>query len=133
MRVVLDTNVLVSAFASPRGVSGRIFDMWEADRFELVTSEYILDELARVLIKKLKVPPSPVRDAISRFYSTATVVTPLSVHVDTIDDNDLPILGTALAGRASYLVTGDKIILAHGRIHSIPIITPRDFLNRLFL
>jgi predicted nucleic acid-binding protein len=47
------------------------------------------------------------------------------------DKDDLPVLGTALAGQADYLVTGDKDLLALGEFHSTVILNPRSFYDRL--
>ncbi|HKV24689.1 MAG TPA: putative toxin-antitoxin system toxin component, PIN family [Candidatus Acidoferrum sp.] len=49
MRVVLDTNVLVSALISPRGHPAAIYDAWEEGRFILLTSAELLDELGATL------------------------------------------------------------------------------------
>lgn len=128
MRAVLDTNVLVSALVTPRGVAGRIFDAWESSRFEPVTSPYILDELARVLIEKIGLHRALVLQRVELFYRLASVVEPVEVFAPSIDYNDLPILGTAVAGRADCLVTGDQLLLSIKNIHRIPIITPRTFI-----
>jgi predicted nucleic acid-binding protein len=49
LRVVLDTNVLVSAAGYPGGTPARILDAWESGEFRLILSNYILGELVRVL------------------------------------------------------------------------------------
>jgi len=72
-----------------------------------------------------------VHKQLQVFSSVATIVEPLVDPIDHIDPNDWPILGTALAGKAHVLVTGDQRVLAAHTYHDTPIITPRSFLNQL--
>lgn len=130
-RVVLDSNVLVSAFAMPYGAAGQIFDAWQERRFALVTSDYILNEVARILEIKIGLDPEFILHRIAQCYSLAEVVEPASVMHPRIDANDLPILGTALAGMADVVVTGDHALLAIERFRRIPILSLRVFLDLL--
>lgn len=131
LRVVLDTNVIISALATPQGVSGRIFNYWQDRMFDLVMSEYILDETRRILITKFKMQQSLVHKRLQVFSSLATMVNPAPVSIEGLDENDWPIIGTAVAGRAYILVTGDQQILALHSYRQIPIVTPRSFLDQI--
>ena len=60
LRVVLDTNVLVSALAYPGSIPGRILNAWREGEIDLVLSRYILDEMVRVLprLPRIKLTPA---------------------------------------------------------------------------
>jgi putative PIN family toxin of toxin-antitoxin system len=131
LRVVADTNVLVSAFASRKGPPGQVYGAWLARGFVLVTSEYILNEFSRIAKSKLKFDDRAVVEATLFILSQARVVSPLPVSHDMIHLNDWPILGTALAGEVDFLVTGDKLVLKLNKFSNIHIITPVNFLKIL--
>lgn len=128
---VLDTNVLVSAFAWPKGVPGKIFDAWVEGRFALITSEYILNEFAYVAKVKLKFENKVVSEAMEFFAREAVMVQPLNFSHELIYRNDWPIIGTALAGNVDFLVTGDKRVLKFASESHIPIVTPAEFWKKL--
>lgn len=131
MRVVLDSNVLVSAFALPQSATARVVTLWEEKQFTLIISEYIVDEVTRILVDKFKLPRDFVELRISALYGVAEVMEPVLVSFVGVDKQDLPILGTAVGGRADFLVTGDKKLLGLGRFDNAAIVTPRDFLDLL--
>jgi putative PIN family toxin of toxin-antitoxin system len=131
LRVVLDTNVLVSALAYPASIPGHILAAGRRGSIDLVLSRYILDEMIRVLprLKRIKLKPSETRDLADSFMFLAQIVTPLTITDPSLrDEADQPILGTLLAANADYLVTGDKDLLALADVH--PIVTPAEFWNR---
>jgi putative PIN family toxin of toxin-antitoxin system len=131
LRVVLDTNVLVSGLAYPMGAPGRIVDAWQRGGLDVVLSKYILDEMARVLprLKRIKLNAAEIRDLADSFLFMAEIVEP-SRAVDKAlrDKADGPVLGTLLAARADYLITGDKDLLALAGKY--PIVTPVAFWER---
>jgi putative PIN family toxin of toxin-antitoxin system len=131
LRVVLDTNVLVSALAYPVSIPGRILSAWREGGFELVLSRYILDEMVRVLprLKRITLTPAEIRDLADSFLFMAEVVEPSVDWDETLrDPADQLILGTLRASQADYLVTGDKDLLALGPQY--PILTPAIFWER---
>jgi len=131
LRVVLDTNVLVSGLAYPGSVPGRIVGAWQRGGLDVVLSKYILDEMVRVLPKLSSNKRSSVeiRDLADSFLFTAEVVEPSgNMEAALRDKADGPVLGTLLAARADYLVTGDKDLLALAGRH--PIVTPAAFWER---
>jgi putative PIN family toxin of toxin-antitoxin system len=131
MRVVLDTNVLVSGLAYPESLPGRILNVWRQGGLEVVLSRYILDELVRVLprLPRLLMTPSEIRDLADSFLFMADVVEPCAERDATLrDEKDQLILGTLIAGQAGYLVTGDKDLLALAERY--PIVTPAVFWER---
>ncbi|MGD9635923.1 MAG: putative toxin-antitoxin system toxin component, PIN family [Pirellulales bacterium] len=130
MNVVLDTNVIIAAFAS-RGLCEAVMTVC-LDRGRLVTSEFILDEVAEKLASKLKMPPTRVREIVKFLRDNARVVTPADVPANACPDaDDLPILGTMIAAGADCLVTGDAALLAIGQHAGIAIHSPRQFYEQL--
>ncbi|MDF1522802.1 MAG: putative toxin-antitoxin system toxin component, PIN family [Trueperaceae bacterium] len=130
MRVCLDTNVLVAAFAT-RGLCADVLRTVLVDH-ELVVGEVLLEELDRVLTTKLRVPEA--RRAAVRAALTTTVVVPrpAAPHpMPLADEDDRWILATAVAGDAEVLVTGDQVLLAAADREPLPVVTPRAFWERL--
>jgi len=131
LRVVLDTNVLVSGLAYPGSVPGRIVAAWRRGSLEVVLSRYILDELARVLPRlnhRLHFTPADFQDLIDSLALSADLVEPQSTPHPLRDAADQPILGTLFAAQADYLVTGDKDLLELSATQ--PILTPAQFWQR---
>jgi putative PIN family toxin of toxin-antitoxin system len=132
---VLDTNVLVSAFPAHGTVPATLIDAWRQGAYHLVVSEHILEELAetwRDSYWRTRFSPTESAAAIA-LLRTAAIVTSLTVEVSgvaTHPEDDL-ILATALAGEATYLVTGDRKLRAVGTVQDVTILSPRDFLGRL--
>jgi putative PIN family toxin of toxin-antitoxin system len=131
LRVVLDTNVLVSGLAYPGSTPGHILNAWRQGGLELVLSRYILDEMVRVLprLARISLNPSEIRDLADSFMFMADMVEPSLEREATLrDKDDQLVLGTLLAARADYLVTGDRDLLALGE--RFPIVTPVVFWAR---
>jgi putative PIN family toxin of toxin-antitoxin system len=129
---VLDTNVLLSALFT-RGVCEAVLDACvDSDACTIVVSEHILDEVRRNASEKFGAPADDVNAAVDFLRRHADVVVPASMPADACrDPDDRPVLGTAVAGRADVLVTGDAELLALQRIKGIPILSPRAFYDRL--
>jgi putative PIN family toxin of toxin-antitoxin system len=131
LRVVLDTNVLVSGLAYPGSVPGRIVGAWRQGGLDVVLSRYILDELARVLplLPRIQMTAAEIRDLADSFMFLADIVEPEGAQNEILrDPADQPVLLTLLASQANYLITGDKDLLALAQYH--PIITPAEFCKR---
>ncbi len=131
IRVVLDTNVLVSGLAYPASIPGRILAVWRRGGLDLVLSRYILDELIRVLprLPRVSLNAGELRDLADTFMLMADIVEPSTERDATLrDEADQPVLGTLRAANANYLVTGDKDLLALAGKY--PIITPAEFWER---
>ena len=131
LRVVLDTNVLVSGLAYPDSIPGRIVRAWRAGALDVVLSHYILDEFVRVLprLPRVAMTPAEIRDLADSFMFLADVVEPSGeLDADLRDSADQPVLQTKMAAVADYLITGDKDLRALAERH--PVITPADFWAR---
>jgi putative PIN family toxin of toxin-antitoxin system len=131
MRVVLDTNVLLSSLISPHGAPDVIYRAWRSARFEVITSLVQLDELRRASrYPKFKavLQPHRVGDMVNNF-QRAIVLDRLTSDVDADDPNDAYLLAMALAGNADYLITGDHRagLLQRGSFGQTRIVTPRVF------
>ncbi|TVS00814.1 MAG: putative toxin-antitoxin system toxin component, PIN family [Phycisphaerales bacterium] len=130
MRVVFDTNVLFSAFAS-RGLCEAVFEVCLASH-ELVLSKFILDELSRHLDRKARMSPKQSKEVIGFLKRHSILVEPLSLPAEACrDPQDVPILGTAVAGKAEVIVTGDKDLLDLGSFDGVEVLSPRAFYERL--
>jgi putative PIN family toxin of toxin-antitoxin system len=131
LRLVLDTNVLVSGMAYPGSIPGKILQVWRQGGLQVVLSRYILDETARVLprLSRIRWSTVEIQDLIDGLMFLAEMVEPESALDPALRDPvDQAILGTLLASRADYLITGDKDLLA--RAESYPILTPAGFWAR---
>ena len=131
LRVVLDTNVLVSGLAYPESIPGRILSIWQQGGLDVVLSRYILDEMVRVLPRlfRVKLNAAEIRDLADSFMFLADIVEPDAEPDETLrDSNDQAVLGTLRAAQADYLITGDKDLLALA--DRFPIVTPAVFWER---
>ena len=134
MKVVLDTNVLVSGLMLPDSVPGKIVAAWRA-QFDLALSEPLLDEIGRVLsYPKIRRRLRWGGDEIARFLLLlrfkAVIVDIKDVNVSVPrDPGDDPVLATLLAAGADCLVSGDADLLALR--DRFPILTPAEFARRL--
>jgi uncharacterized protein len=131
LRVVLDTNVLISGLAYPGSIPGRIVSAWRQGALKVVLSRYILDEMARVLprLPRLSLSAEEVRELVDTFLFLADIIEPSAESDPALRDRaDQPVLGTLLASRADYLITGDKDLLVLAERH--PILTPAAFWAR---
>jgi putative PIN family toxin of toxin-antitoxin system len=138
IRAVLDTNVLapgLAGFANPASTSGALLRAWRSDQFELVTSEPILDELARTLSRpyfrrRLSTEQVGAVLALLRSYASVTSITADVRGVATHPEDDR-ILATAVSGKADYLVTGDAQIQKLTSYEGVEIVSPASFIRVL--
>ena len=94
----------------------------------LVTSNYILDELRNILTSKFHYPASEATRAVEITKIKSELHEPVSVPSSACDDpKDLPILGSAIAGRCHCIITGDKALLKITPYQNIDILSPGDF------
>lgn len=129
MRVVLDTNVLLSGLAYPASVPGRIVAAWRNGALEVVLSPFILDELRRVLPRlsaRHGLSDAEMEDLVDCLAFEAELVEPSpDLEPALTDPHDQPVLGTLRAAQADYLVTGDKALL--NLSPGYPVVTPALF------
>ena len=135
MRVILDTNVLLSALIRRDSVPGRVLEAWFDDRFVLITHELQLEEL-RVVTRRQQIRalirPSEAGRLVNQLRANAELVTRLPRTRRSNDPADDFLLALSEAGRADLLVTGDKAgLLRLGSHNDTLILTARVFLDRL--
>jgi uncharacterized protein len=122
VRVVLDTNLLISGLISAQGFPARLLDAWDERRFELVSSKVQLDEL-REVSRRPRLAPYVDRHDVGRFINQLQAEALILVRLPQVDRSNDPadnfLLGMVEASQADYLVSGDKRgVLAlnrHGR------------------
>ena len=129
MRVVADTNILISAFLFV-GLPRVFLDRGLAGAFSLVTSSALLNELDEKLSGKFAVPESKARAFLSQLKSKAAVVNP-SFVLDAVSDDpdDNRVLECAVEGKADFIVSGDRHLLRLGSYEAIAIVSVRQFLE----
>ena len=135
MRIVLDTNIFVSALISGEGPPGQVLGAIKRERITLVTSMFQLEELRSVLARdrlKRYIRSEEADDLLYHLESVGTVVSELPEVRLSPDPKDDPILATAIAGEAELIVSGDRgDMLALGQIEGIPIVSAREAIGRL--
>ena len=130
MRVFLDTNVLVAAFAT-RGLCADVMRVVLAEH-QLITGEMVLTELRTALVRRIKLPQATVDDIVTLLRDQELVPKPHKPSELPIrDPDDRWILASATAGRADVLVTGDRDLLDIADKAPFPILDPRGFWNLL--
>ena len=131
MRVVLDTNVLVSAMLG--GTSYHIIDLWRTGKFNLVLTVEVVREYLDVLKRpKFKLPPEVIASIGAFLYRKGIFVTPEEKILLIKDDpKDNIFLEAAIAGDADVLASGDHHLLSVNDFRGIPILSVSQFLDRL--
>jgi len=135
VRILLDTNVIISGLLSSKGPPGQLLQGWLNGRFDLVTSQAQLDELQRALgYEKLRdrIQSAQVQDFVANIDVLAIVVLPSTAVSVSPDPDDNLVLAIGIAGEVDLIVSGDQPhMLALQEVEGIPIVTPRDALHRL--
>ena len=130
MRVVLDSNVIVAAFAA-RGICSALFE-YCVENHEVVLCAEMLAEVERALVQKVRVPRPVVRDILGYLRREARLVSPLEIDSPVCrDKSDLPVLGAAAAAGCEYIITGDADLLSVGKHEQVSIVSPRAFWERM--
>lgn len=136
IQVVLDTNVIISGMAFPASVPGKIMQAWRSGAIDVVLSDYILDEIRRVLPRlrgRHGMSDLEIDDLVDILGFIADIVDPVTLPHDAVRDiGDTPVLGTLVAGmqfhEVGYLITGDKDLLVLEEYY--PVVTPSEFWAR---
>lgn len=131
MKVVLDTNVLVSGifYSGPPSV---ILRAWKQGKFRLVTTLLILEEY-RAIATRLgeRFPGIDIIRIIDLVLVESELCRPVSLaHPVCEDPNDDKFIAAAISGKANIIVSGDKHLLRITGYHGIRVVTPREFIER---
>lgn len=130
MRVMLDTNVLISALLFPSARMNRLFEVIVIDH-TLVISSYVIEELHKVVERKFPGKVDVIENLLSRM-SYELVYTPKNITgslVSIRDAKDYPVIYTAIMEAVDVLITGDKDFEELG-LDKPEILTPNGFLER---
>ena len=129
MRVVFDTNVLVSALVFPGGRGDDALQRIVEEHDELLVSRAIVDELLGVLARKFARDAEELSRVAVFLAEIATTVKPGRRLKVLEDEADNRILECAVAGRARAIVTGDRALLALGEHAGVRILSLREYLE----
>jgi uncharacterized protein len=130
VKVVLDTNVLISAFIFPGGTPEDVYRLGLEGRVDLVTSPVLLAEFGRILADKFGWEPDRTEAAVAHVARIAIVVQPKErVTVIASNPADDRVLETAAEAHAEVICSGDKHLLRLGTWRAIRILTPADLLR----
>ena len=133
MRVVLDTNILVSALLWPGRAPSHVVSLARHHKIKNVTSFFILEEFRRVLHQKFGFETHKVESAAGILLEHSEIIEPRHrVGSVCADPKDNPILECALSGKVRWIVTGDKDLLALDPFKGIRIVAPREFVDRFY-
>jgi hypothetical protein len=137
IKVVLDTNVIISGVIMDRGTTYQIIKKWENGEFEVVSSELILQEIQRVLcyphIKNRKNLTEKRIESILNTLRAYAIITPARSEISVIleDPKDDMFIVAAIEGDAEYIVSGDHHLLDIESFMGAKIISPSVFLQIL--
>ncbi len=130
-RVVLDTNVLVSAFIHHRGNEWKILDLVRAGVIQLVMSKEILDEFQKVIARgKFGFGSALIIEITALVIEIAEIIVPQS-RLDIVPDDpsDNKFIECAIDGNVGYVISGDRHLLNIGTYRGVKILKAKDFLD----
>lgn len=135
MRVVLDTGILIAALITAGTPPDRIYQAWRKKRFTLITSEWQLEEFRRASryerVRKF-IKPAEAGALVNGLRQHATVLADLPDVDLSRDPHDNPVIAMAVAGKADYLVTGDRRgLLSLKKVDSTRVVMATEFLKVL--
>lgn len=130
MKVVIDTNIIVSGFLSPFSPSGEIIRMIASGELELCHDSRILSEYKEVLLRpKFSFDVNRINDLLIQIESCGYMAGVLPLKKALPDKSDEPFLEVALAGKARCLVTGNMIHYPVSGRHGMTVVTPKEFIE----
>ncbi len=135
MRIVLDTNIFISALITKNTPPDRLYQAWLRREIKIVTSTFQMAEIFAVLTRprlQKYLDHDEAARIVENIDTRAHILKdPPAVNLSP-DPNDNPILSIAIAGKVDLIVSGDKKhMLALGKIEGIPIVTAREAMNRI--
>lgn len=131
MRVVVDTNVLVSGLLSPFGTPGIIVDSITAGRLTPCYDSRMLIEYSDVLRRpEFPFVEQQVATLLSRIKTNGELIAPAPLQVRLPDPDDEPFLEVAVAGMVEFLITGNIKHFLTSEPLAVQILSPREFLDK---
>jgi uncharacterized protein len=129
VKIVLDSNVLISAFAA-RGLCADLFRELVASH-EIIISDYILAEVYEKLVGKLRISrpvANGIREILMQYVSALGELPEIKVAIR--DPDDVPVVALAVSVAADVLITGDRDLLDIASDFPIVVLSPREFYDR---
>ncbi len=132
MRIVLDTNVLVSGLLNPGGAPGRVVDLILGGRHHVLYDDRLIAEYLDVLTRPhLKISDALAKAVVGYFRLAGERVTAIPLPEDALPDpDDLPFLEVAISGEADVLVTGNTRHFPPPKRRGVRVESPAVFLAR---
>jgi len=134
MRLILDTNILLSALLSPHGAPAKLLEAWERGTYTLVACSKLITELREVTARpffRARLRESTFELLAAGLRDFSRFCRDLPAHVMAPDPKDSYPLALAEAGAADFLVTGDKELLALRQHKSTRIVTAAGMVDIL--
>ena len=138
LRVVLDTNVIISSVLHKKGIPSQLMEVWHNRKFQLVTSRKIIEEVIRVISEPRLKDAFRIRDErihrLEKALRKNAILASGNVNVTGAipeDPSDEMFLSAAIVRKANFIVSGDKHLLNLKSYRGVTILTPRQFLDQL--
>ncbi|MDD3085784.1 MAG: putative toxin-antitoxin system toxin component, PIN family [Candidatus ainarchaeum sp.] len=128
LKVVLDTNILVSA-SFWNGPSSKIISLVSSDLIMCFTSNSLLEEYHKVILRDFNISEDSFNERQKDLLKIATVVYPTQKLFACEDKDDNKVLEVALCANADFIISGDKHLLKMSEFNGIKIVTARQFIE----
>ena len=133
LRVVVDTNLIVSGTTSTQSVPYHLLESWRNNDYILITSLPIIAEITEVLnrpeIKSyFSLTDNQVQNVLKSLENVTSGTTEIHIVKDDPDDDKL--IAAAIEGSATHIISGDQHLLKLNTYQNIPILTAREFLEK---
>ncbi|MDD3653998.1 MAG: putative toxin-antitoxin system toxin component, PIN family [Desulfotomaculaceae bacterium] len=135
MKIVVDTNVVISGLLVPSGPPGKVVDLWVENKFAVIVCRALIEEYFNVLLRpKFKkagtiIERQELLTGLLELENSIFVYPKTSFDVIRDDPDDNRILECAVEGEAQYIISGDEHLLALKEFQGIPIVLPAEFLS----
>ena len=131
MKIVFDTNVLISGFLTTSGPAQHVLNR-ALKGHEVILSDYILEEFQNKLTRKLGFPGELIEQAVHFLKLRATIVAvPRGIKIEFSDRKDVPILTLIQIAKPHYFVTGDKRLLSLKKLGPTLFLSPREAMEMI--
>jgi len=141
-RTTLDTNIFVRSMISPTGINAQLLDLWKRDRFVLVLSKDIVEEILEVLLRPELINRYPytqkdVEELANLINKIAVIINPQISFDYCRDPDDNKFITCAIVGRVQYLVSGDNDLIDDNQLqktlheYGIQILSAFEFVREI--
>ena len=131
MRIVFDSNVIISAFITTSGTAKDVF-LYCGERFRIIISKYIISEISGKLINKLGFSKTETREIIDFLETHTELIEPTDQKIElSRDKKDNPVINLAVSSGADFLISGDKDLLVLKEVKGVRITSPAEFWKEL--